>query len=138
MAHKQTREGRLVRSVTHKPEIRTPISEDMYLPNHSGVHHNLKTTGLVALRLVTKTTTYTALPEDHTILCGPGNETFTVTLPTASAVTGQVLNIKNIGTGTITVDGNGSETIDEGTTAIINTQYESISIHSDGSNWHIL
>jgi len=94
--------------------------------------------GGIFLPTTSQTATYTATRADHTILCGAGNQTFTVTLPAASGVIGLILNIKNIGTGTITVDGNASETIDGGTTATLSTQFESISIHCDGSNWHII
>ncbi len=91
----------------------------------------------ISAAIVSKTGAYTATSSDHTILCGAGNETFTVTLPAASGVSGIIYNIKNLGTGTITVDGNASETID-GSTAVISTQFASITIHCDGSNWHII
>lgn len=94
--------------------------------------------GGFAANLVSKTANYTATSSDHTILCGSGNETFTVTLPAASGVSGIIYNIKNIGTGTITVDGNASETIDGGVTATLSNQFECITIQCDGSNWHII
>ncbi len=94
--------------------------------------------GGFAANLTSQTGAYTATTSDHTILCGSGNETFTVTLPAASGVSGIIYNIKNIGTGTITVDGNSSETIDGATTQVISTQYDSITIQCDGSNWHII
>ena len=64
--------------------------------------------------------------------------TFTITLPAAADNTGKLINIKNIGTGTITVDPNETETIDGGLTAVLTVQYECISIISDGSNWYII
>ena len=66
------------------------------------------------------------------------NGTFTITLPAAADNMGKLLNIKNIGTGTITVDPNENETIDGDLTIAIDTQYECISIISDGSNWFII
>ena len=90
------------------------------------------------VNIVAKTAAYTMTVTDDVILCGAGNQTFTVTLPAASEATGKVYHIKNVGTGTITVDGNGSETIDGGTTAILTVQYESITILSSGSEWFIL
>lgn len=99
---------------------------------------DIHSVGGFAANIVSKTGAYTTTSSDHTILCGAGNETFTITLVAASGVSGLIQNIKNIGTGTITVDGNASETIDGGATAIINTQYECITIQCDGSNWHII
>ncbi|KKN03166.1 hypothetical protein LCGC14_1110410 [marine sediment metagenome] len=90
------------------------------------------------VNIAAKTAAYTISVTDDVILCGAGNQTFTVTLPAASGATGKVYHIKNVGTGTITVDGNGSETIDGGITAILTVQYESITILSEGSEWFIL
>ena len=98
----------------------------------------LDVNGGFAANLTSQTGTYIALTTDHTIICGAGNETFTVTLPAASGVSGIIYNIKNIGTGTITIDGNSAETIDGATTQDINNQYDSITIQCDGSNWHII
>ncbi len=81
------------------------------------------------------TATYTVLTTDYTINCTAN--TFTVNLPTAVGATGQVYNIKNTGTGIITVDGNGSETIDGVTTQTL-TQYDCITIQSTGSAWIII
>ncbi len=75
--------------------------------------------------------------EHYVVLCNSTTD-FTVTLPSASRNTGRVFHIKNISTNIVTVDGSGSETIDDGLTAVIEQQYESIKIVSDGSNWHIL
>lgn len=80
--------------------------------------------------------TYTATVTDGLILC---TGTFTVTLPAAAtAGEGHVLHIKNVSTGTITVDGNGAETIDGATTTTITVQYASVTLCCDGSNWHII
>lgn len=63
----------------------------------------------------------------------------TVTLPTASANAGRVITVKKVdsGTGSVTLDGEGSETIDGATTIILHNQFESVSIQCDGSSWHI-
>lgn len=88
--------------------------------------------------LVSKTANYTATLSDHTIICGSGNETFTISLLAASLAPNFKLNIKNIGTGTITVDGNEAETIDGSTTAVLSSQYGSITIQCDGTEWWII
>ena len=98
----------------------------------------LDVNGGFAANLVAKTGAYTATTSDHTITCGAGNETFTITLPAASGVTGIIYNIKNVGTGTITVDGSGAETIDGATTVSLSAQYDCITIQCDGSTWWII
>jgi hypothetical protein len=82
---------------------------------------------------VAKTGAYTATFNDYVIDCTSG--TFTVTLPTSSSQAGRILIIKNSGAGTITVDGNASETIDGATTVTMAVQYGTIQIMSDGTNW---
>jgi len=68
--------------------------------------------------------------------------TFTVTLPaSASGDAGKEIRIKNMGTGTITVDGNASETIDDQTTIDLDTQYSSITLIATGNTpaaWEIV
>ena len=68
--------------------------------------------------------------------------TFTVTLPaSAGADAGKEIRIKNMGTGTITVDGNASETIDSQTTIDLDVQYSSITLIATGNTpaaWEIV
>jgi hypothetical protein len=85
---------------------------------------------------VTKTGAYTATNADYVIDCTSG--TFTVTLPASSGRTGRILIIKNSGAGTITVDGNGAETIDGAATYSLAVQYATVQIMSDGTNWKII
>ena len=85
---------------------------------------------------VTKTGAYTATNDDYVIDCTSG--TFTVTLPASSGRTGRILIIKNSGAGTITVDGNASETIDGAATYSLSVQYATVQIISDGTNWKII
>lgn len=82
------------------------------------------------------TSTYTASASDYTIDATSG--TFTLSLPTAVGITGQIYVIKNSGSGTITVDPSGSETIDGQTTWTISVQYNSFTIQSNGSNWIVI
>jgi len=68
--------------------------------------------------------------------------TFTITLPaSAGADAGKEIRIKNMGTGTITVDGNSSETIDGQTTIDLDVQYSSITLIATGNSpaaWEIV
>ena len=79
--------------------------------------------------------TYTVDLTDYIINCTAN--TFTVNLPTAVGYNGLTFVIKNSGSGVITVDPSGSQTIDGSTTRTL-IQYESIKIVSDGSNWIII
>jgi hypothetical protein len=83
-----------------------------------------------------KTANYTTAFNDYFIDCTSG--TFTVTLQAAASYQGRVLIIKNSGAGTITVDGNASETIDGAATYSLAVQYATIQIISDGTNWKII
>lgn len=79
---------------------------------------------------VAKTTTYTITTTDFFIDCTSGS--FTVTLPTAVGVSGQMYVIKNSGGGTITLATTSSQTIDgagPGTVATV-TRFM-----SDGAGW---
>lgn len=70
------------------------------------------------------------------------NGTFTVTLPAASTATNpgrNIIDIKNIGTGTITVARAGSDTIDGATSYSLSVQYQSITLiaNTAGNGWLI-
>ncbi len=90
--------------------------------------------------LTTKTANYTATTSDHTILCNATGGGFTITLPAAAGATNLLLVVKKIDSSAnaVTVDGNGSETIDGALTLAILNQYESYTIQCDGTAWHIL
>jgi len=72
---------------------------------------------------------------DETIICNK-TTAFTVTLP--AGVVGQRFNIKNINTGTVTVEGDSSDTIDGELNQSI-YQWESIQLQCHIANtWEIL
>jgi hypothetical protein len=97
-----------------------------------------KTSKGVVRAINTYTTTQTLAAVNHVVLGNHATTAFTITLPSvSSAQTGREIVIKNINTATVTVDGDGSETIDGSLTVALN-QYDSITIISDGSNWHII
>jgi len=63
--------------------------------------------------------------------------TINITLPTAVG-NNNYYTIKNVGTGTITIDTTSSQTIDGSLTAPIKVQYLSLTLISDGANWNII
>lgn len=63
-----------------------------------------------------------------------------ITLPTAIGIAGTYYNIKKTDSSinTVTIVGNGAQTIDRQTTKVITTQDENVTIQSDDANWVIL
>ena len=89
--------------------------------------------GIVNHAYVAKTGTYTiSAVTDYTIDCTAN--TFTVTLPTAVGIQGQLFVIKNSGSGTITVDTTSSQTIDGGSSITI-TAGSSATLQSNNANY---
>jgi hypothetical protein len=93
------------------------------------------TTPGVKRNVVTKSALYTLTTSDHIVIATSG--TWTATLPTAASIAGTEYIIKNSGSGIITVDPAGTETID-GYAAIDLEQYDSLTVVSDGTNWVII
>lgn len=76
-----------------------------------------------------------------TYLCDATSGNIVLTLPSAVDFgEGNFLNIKKIdaSANTITITPDGSETIDDASTKVLNTQYEFTTIQSDGVNWQII
>lgn len=106
----------------------------------SAATHNVDIQGSLGLKFTsTSSTSYTVLVSDL-IVHLTSSSARTVNLPAAAtAVARKTYIIKdangNAATNNITVDGNASETIDGSLTKVINTNYGSIRIYTDGSNW---
>ena len=95
----------------------------------------LEVAGSLSLPYVSISTGYTVTENDYTIHC-TGNS-FTVTLPTAVGIAGRIYNIKNTGAGTITVDADGTETIDGLETQSVTTGVN-LQLQSTGSGWIVI
>ena len=89
--------------------------------------------GGMIMPYVAKTGTYTAAATDYVIDCTSG--TFTVTLPTAVGITGKIYIIKRSSSSAITVGTTSSQTIDGSTTYSLATQYNKVTVMSNGANW---
>lgn len=125
-------------------------SVNAYIPNRGGAIFIYDSTSTV-WRLLnittqfpifqTKTTTYSALTTDDVILVSASGGSWTLSLPTAVGIQGKIYTIKRTDqtlANAVTIDPNGSETIDGASTKKLATQYESYQIISDGSNWQII
>ena len=95
---------------------------------------------LAALGIITITaTTYTAASE-HVILVDDdtAGSTVTITLPPA-ANSNRIYHIKKLGTtANVDIDGDAAETIDGLTVQTLSSQYDSLMVVSDGTEWHII
>jgi hypothetical protein len=97
------------------------------------IDENLQFTTRPPTRSVTAA--YSVLDNDAIVLA---NGTFAVTLPYAKPSTNRSLAIKNIGEGTITVTAQSGETIDGEATYVMDAQYDTVQIISDGTGWQIV
>lgn len=82
-----------------------------------------------------KSTTYVITSADEVILA---DGTFDVTLPSAVGLEGKEFTVKNIGSGTITILPDGSETIDGASSKTLSVQYDYIKVVSDNVEWWIV
>jgi len=113
-------------------ELENQFSSDYHIPGALYVDGNISVYGSVLASVIAKTANYTATAKDNTIVCGSGDETFTISLP--APVKGKTFYIKNVGGGVITVDADavGSTTIDDDTTQTVDA-YDCLMVCSDGS-----
>lgn len=106
-----------------------------YLPDKDGTFATVDDVdGARGLRLayVAKTGTYAIQATDCIIHCTSG--TFTVTLPTASLVSGRTYIVRNSGAGTITLATTLGQTIDGAAPGTVAAGGK-VWLTSDGSNW---
>lgn len=106
-------------------------------PEH---HDGTAWRGLPNLSIVSKTTTYTATTDDDVILCDTSGGAWTLSLHTAANHAGKQLRIKKTTSdfSALTINTNSTETVDGVDNTAIHTQYEELTLVSDGTNWHIL
>lgn len=73
----------------------------------------------------------------HTVLVDASGGAVTITLPAAASNTKRIYVIKKIDSSQnpVTVDPNASELIDNDSTVVINSQWNAISIHCNGTKW---
>ena len=103
----------------------------------AGVELANKWTGSQQYKLSSYTDlTVVTLDDTHHHVEHTGSTNRNQPLPTAVGITGKEYVIKNIGTSTVTVTTNASETIDAAATYAL-TQWEYVRVVSNGTNWII-
>ena len=85
----------------------------------------------------TITGTDTLDTENVVAICNSASA-FTLNLPAVSGITGRVYYIKNKNIGVVSVDPNGSETIDDSAMAFTLGKDESITVIADPTGWWII
>lgn len=92
----------------------------------------------LALSTRTVAASTTATVDDYTIRCNAAD--ITVTLPAASTVTGSVFIIKKVDSSisVVTLVPNASEVIDGQNTISIYSQYDAVTIQSNGNSWDVI
>jgi len=114
-------------------------TESIYLDDaNSDVPKKILYTTLINVstdNYIEKSSTYTIVTTDKIVNCTSG--TFTITLPTAVGVGGKTYSITNSGGGIITLDADGTETIQGDLTQFIYSD-ETIDIVSNGANWFVI
>lgn len=100
---------------------------------------NLAISGSLTTAIATKTGAYTLTADDHTILANATSAAFPLTLPPASGLAGIEFDIKKIDTSgnSVTIDADGTETIDGSLTIVLSSPYDAVTLRCDGSNWFI-
>lgn len=90
-------------------------------------------------RVVSKTTSYTVTAEDDVILADASGGAITLNLPTAAGIEGvQKTVVKTDAVANVVIDGYSTETINGSTTKTLTSQYEKVTIISNGTNWIII
>lgn len=91
------------------------------------------------IALATKTSAYTLVNSDDTILGDCTSASFTLTLPTAVGITGKRFTIKKINTAnTLTIATTSSQTIDGATSEALYGSTGCLVVQSDGANWILI
>ncbi|UOF77058.1 hypothetical protein [Caudoviricetes sp.] len=95
-------------------------------------------TGNFVKKVTTITASANMLVTDSVVLCNHASVAITYTLLPASGENRGPITIKSINDAIVTIDGDGSETIDGALTVVLPGKYSSVTICSNGTSWFIL
>jgi DNA-binding transcriptional MerR regulator len=100
----------------------------------------LQVAGAISTAITNKTAAYTVTASDSVLTGDASTASFTFTLPTASGIAGRKYTFvkTDSSANTVTIAGNGTETINGATTKVLSTQWARCEIVSNGTNWIIV
>jgi len=103
-------------------------------------HSPLHVAGAVATAIASKSAAYTITATDSVVTANATGGAFNITLPTAIGVSGRQYTIKktDASSNAVTVATTGAQVIDGSTTLSLATQYQFVTVVSDGVNWSIV
>jgi len=100
---------------------------------------HMEVNGSMGMKAETISATTTLSGNNNIILANSTAGNIMLTLPPAANCSNRVYTIKKISAAnTVTLDGNAAELIDGATTYVMSTQYVSVTIVSNGSQWYIV
>jgi hypothetical protein len=118
----------------------TTPNEKLTVVGNISATGNLNIGGGMVTPITTINTNTTLSASNYVVMADSSSGSIVIQLPAASIHTGRTYHIKKIDSSTnlVTLSGNIAETIDGLNTQAINTQYISLTIVSNGSNWFII
>lgn len=97
-------------------------------------------TGAIEVPVITTTDSAYTVGNERITLCDATSNAITVSLSTAATRKGRMHTIKKIDSSVnaITIDPHSSETIDGASTHTLSSQYDTVTLVSDGTEWFII
>jgi len=119
--------------------LKLPVitADDFFTSNDSTAVLKNKTLNGIAWRSVAKSADATLASDELIVQVSASGANRTMTLPAAASSTGKIYLIQksDSSANTVTVDANASETINGALTFVLTTQYQTVMIWCDGTNW---
>lgn len=121
----------------------TKTFQNEVLVGSTGVANStVQVDGSISMAIRTVNASDNVTTTDNTILANTTGNPLTLTLPSASGITGRIYTIKKVGTGDLdnplTINPAGSAKIEGGSTYVMYNDWTYISIQTDGTNWYII
>lgn len=94
-----------------------------------------------SVKVEAQTATFTASAENNAVfLCDATAAAVVVNLPSAVGISGRQFTVKktDASVNTVTIDPNGTETVDGAATRALSAQHASVTIVSNGANWFVV